>query len=169
MKRALPFALALAGCAPEPSGIMHRMQADRWIAAPPEAVYARTADPLREADLRREALSFEADGPLQLGTTYVETIDLGLVNGYRMKVKVTALEPNSRVRLEAPPDWHRAFTVDRIYQPENGGTRVVYIVDYEDRIVRDIARVPVPMWLARIVYEADMNAYLRRLADEFPE
>lgn len=159
--------LAVPGCGDTPRGAVHRMQAEAWIAAPPEAVFDRVADPFREAGLRREAVRFEADGPLGLGTTYVESLDLGLVNGYVMKVTVTALEPGRRVRLEAPADWPRSFAVERQFLPEDGGTRVIYQVDYDDRVVRDIAVVPVPLWLAEIVYRADMHSYLRRLAAEF--
>lgn len=143
------------------------MRAEAYIPAPPVAVFDRVADPLNEADLRREALRFEADGPLALGTTYVETIDLGLVNGYRMEVRVVALEEGRRVRLESPPDFPRFFAAERAISSEGAGARLVYTVEAEDRVVRDIARLPVPLWLAEVVYEADMRAYLRRLAASF--
>ncbi len=141
------------------------MQAERWIDAPPASVFARIADPRDEADLRRENVRIAADGPLRLGTTYVETIDLGFVNDYRMEVAVTELERGLRVRLEAPPNWRRAFAVDRIFLPQAGGTRLIYVIDFEDRVVHDIARLPVPLWLAQWVYGAEMRSYLRRLAE----
>lgn len=160
----LTAALLLAGCAPEPSGQIVHMQAERHIDAPPQAVWARSADPLTEHALRRERLTFEADGPLQVGTTYTETINVGLRNGYVMKVQVADLEPGRRVLMVSPGDWSRSFTADRVFTPEGKGTRMTYIVEAEDRVVRDLSVLPVPLWLAKTIYQADMTTYLRNLA-----
>lgn len=165
MRAAWLLPLGLAACAPPPSGEMLTMRAERVIAAPLEVVWAHAADPLTEEGYRRERLSFEADGPLAVGTTYIETIDVGLVNGYRMAVRVSAIDAGRRVRLEAVPGLGRHFTAERVFLPEGDGTRMIYTVEAEDRVLRDIALLPVPLWLAEIVYEADMKVYLRRLAE----
>lgn len=157
-------AVLLAGCASEPSGKIVVMQAERHIDAPPQAVWARSADPLTEHALRRERLTFEADGPLRIGTIYTETIDVGLRNGYVMKVQVADLEPGRRVLMVSPGNWPRKFTADRVFTPEGEGTRMTYTIRAEDRVVRDLSVLPVPLWLARVVYQADMAAYLRNLA-----
>ncbi|HHC29705.1 MAG TPA: hypothetical protein ENK80_03950, partial [Rhodobacterales bacterium] len=153
---ALCAALLLAACAAPPTGKMLTMRAERHIDAAPEAVWARSADPLTEHALRRERLTFEANGPLQVGTIYTETISVGLRNGYTMKVQVADLAPGRRVLMVSPRSWPRRFTADRVFTPEGGGTRMIYTVEAEDHVVRDLSVLQVPLWLAKTVYQADM-------------
>lgn len=158
-------ALLLAACAAPPTGKVVTMRAERHINAAPEVVWARSADPLTEHVLRRERLTFEANGPLQVGTIYTETIDVGLRNGYTMQVQVADLEPGRRVLMVSPSSWPRRFIADRVFTPEGGGTRMIYTVEAEDHVVRDLSVLPVPLWLAKAVYQADMTTYLRNLAE----
>ncbi|MCU1429556.1 MAG: Polyketide cyclase/dehydrase [Actinomycetia bacterium] len=122
-------------------------QVERFIAAPPEAIFALIADPRRHHDIDGSGTVREAkDVPetLQLGSKFGMAMKLGVP--YSMVSEVVEFEPNRRIAWQSRPAGAigAKFGGGRIWryelEPKDNGTLVRESWDISQERIKAIVR-----------------------------
>ncbi len=129
-----------------------------WVAAPPERVFAVVADPRKpfltgNPIVSMQVVSEQTEG---VGTVYRWRFHLPFVGPFGFDEVVTAWEPGRRFAYRALTDWE--MTAESRMEPEAGGTRVTFTLDY---------RLPgvwalVPRWLEQWAIDRALASIARR-------
>ncbi|HMD46481.1 MAG TPA: SRPBCC family protein [Acidimicrobiales bacterium] len=123
------------------------MQAERVIAAPPEAVFDLVADAARHPDIDGSGSVRQAKpgapGRLALGSTFGMKMKMGI--GYSMTSTVIEFEENRRIAWQSrPPGFMGKLGGGRIWryelEPVDGGTRVTESWDISEDHHRSFLR-----------------------------
>ncbi|MCP5038189.1 MAG: hypothetical protein GY945_11395 [Rhodobacteraceae bacterium] len=159
--------LAVAGCSVprhDPPFRQVSMEAEIDINRPIEAVFAFATDPLNERLWRDEVRHLSASGPMGLGIVLDEVIQIGFSSNSEIRVEVTAFDAPSLFRVQAVATHNRNFRSERTFTKLNDNwTRVNYSTITDERLVFEIALVPIGLATTAAYYEWVMQENLRRL------
>lgn len=136
------------------------------IAAPVSDVFAFAGNPENDHLWRAEVIEFTTNGPLRIGTIYTESVAIGVVRGYRTPTRIVALKVPSFLRFEDLRDHNRRFIVERKFArlPNNQShTLMIYRILADRRMVADLWPLPIPLGIAKAIYEVRMRSHLIRL------
>ena len=136
------------------------------IAAPVSDVFAFAANPENDHLWRTEVREFTTNGPMRVGTVYTEFVAIGAVRAYRTPTHIVALEKPVFLRFEDLAGHNRRFIVEREFTrlPDKPShTYMTYRVSADSRMIGDLWPLPIPLEIAKAVYEIRMRSHLIRL------
>tara|TARA_Y100000817_G_C16739890_1_gene491955 strand:- start:252 stop:779 length:528 start_codon:yes stop_codon:yes gene_type:complete len=131
-----------------------------------EDVYEFAGNALNDGSWRKEVNEIRMDGPFNVGTIFYEDAKLGSHDHFITYTEITEMNEHE-VIYETTLDNPSYLKSHRIFEAiDSETTRFTYHVEVEEKMFKDILKLPVPKFLAKWAYKRRMKKYLKSLRDQ---
>ena len=160
----LPLVLVLSFALQARAVELFHVAASVVVKAPIQEAFAFAGNAANDHYWRTEVNRFKVIGGFSVGSVFIEDAKLGIHPHYITRARLIDMRPPYGVVYRTLPQNRFYLRSTRLFEPLSPTqTRVIYKVDIEKAMIRDILGVALPPELVSAIYSARMRRYLRNL------